>query len=464
MPEPRLDRTYARTDLGNAERLVALYGVDLRHCHPWRRWLCWDGQRWRPDDSGGPVRAAKHTARAIYAEAALIVGDDKDAQAKRKAIAAWAAESESNTRIRAMLSLAASETNVVVLPAELDANPDLLAVHNGVLDLRTGKLGNPDRDQLITKLAGCAYDPDAQAPTWDKFLARIMGEDAELIGFLQRAVGYSLTGDTGEECLFLPYGKGRNGKSKFLGAVRAMLGDYAQQLPREALMSRDRSAIPNDLARLAGARFATAIETRRHQQLDEEIVKQLTGNDPVSARFLHAEFFEFQPQAKIWLATNHKPKISGTDDAIWSRIRLIPFTVTIPKEERNKQLGAELEAELPGILAWAVRGCLAWRDHGLGEPPTVEAATQAYRAEEDTLASFVAQCCTTGPEQHAYSKDLHTAYQAFTGERISQKELGTLLGDHGYNPDRVRGRRAWLGLSLDADDAEPTFDDAERDT
>jgi putative DNA primase/helicase len=437
--------SFMRTDLGNSERLIDQHGEDLRHCHPFHKWFCWDGTRWRLDDSGGPMRAAKLAVRSIYTEAA-----EAETEQERKDLANWAKESESSSRIRAMLSLAASDADVVVLPADLDADPWLLAVEGGVLDLRTGELGAPDRSQLVTKLAGCAYDPEAQAPTWAKFLERVTDGDTDLIGFLQRAVGYSLTGDTGEECLFLPYGGGRNGKSKFLGAVRAMLGDYAQQLPREALMSRRQAGIPNDLARLAGARFATAIETRKSQRLDEELVKQLTGNDPVTARFLHAEFFEFQPQAKIWLATNYKPKVVGTDDAIWARIRLIPFTVTIPKPEQDKQLGAKLQAELPGILRWAVEGCHQWQAEGLGEPQAVEAATQAYRLEQDVLASFIDQCCALDETQYTYAKDLHDTYQEFTGERISQKELGTLLAERGFDVVRKGhgGKRAWLGIGL----------------
>jgi putative DNA primase/helicase len=446
--ERTLQRIYQRTDLGNAERLVALYGDDLRYCHSFRKWLCWDGQRWRQDDSGGAGRAAKLTVRAIYGEAQLVIGDDGDGQAERKAIASWATKSESDARIRAMLARAADEADVVVFPSELDAYPWLLNVENGTVDLRTGKLNKHDPDDLITKLAGCEYDPKAESPTWQKFLERVLDNDAEMMGFLQRAVGYSLTGLTGEQCIFIPYGTGANGKSVFLGTLHKLLGAYAQQLPRETLMAGSKGGIPNDLAGLAGSRFATAIETRQRQRLDEELVKQLTGGDKIRARFLYGEFFEFVPVAKIWLATNHQPKIAGTDDGIWRRIRLIPFTVTIPRGEQNPQLPQQLEDELPGILRWAVDGCLAWQQQGLEPPENVIEATSTYRRSQDVLEEFLEQCCVLDPSWYAQPKELHDAYVQFSGERISQVELGKLLRERGFDSGKVKHKRVWFGVGL----------------
>lgn len=434
------------TDYGNAERLVRAHGQDLRYCDTFARWYCWEGTHWAADDTQGVIRAAKQTVRALYAQADAI--EDAD---KRKALLRHAMASESSTRLKAMVWSAQSEVEVAVRSDDLDLDPWALNVRNGTLNLRTGDLRPHDRDDLITRLCPAAYDPHAITPTWVKFLDRVMDNDAELIAFLQRAVGYSLTGMTGEECLFVPYGTGANGKSKFLGAIHSLLGGYAQQLPRETLMARRRGGeIPNDIAALQGVRFATAIETRKGQRLDEELVKQLTGGDPVRARFLHAEYFEFKPVAKIWLATNARPKITGTDDGIWRRIRLVPFSVTIPESERDHQLAAKLEAELAGILAWAVQGCLEWQRRGLDPPDAVTDATAGYRREEDVLGDFLDQCCIRDETRYAYAKDLHDAYVEYTGERISQKELGTLLRERGFDAIRKGhgGRSAWLGLGV----------------
>jgi putative DNA primase/helicase len=455
LADPRLRivrRRFRLTDLGNAERLIAQHGTDLRYCHPWRCWLVWDGTRWRADDTAEAVRRAKQTVRSIYREAAEAEDEDE-----RKALGGWAKQSEADGRIRAMLSVAASEPGVPVLPGELDADPWAFNVANGTLDLRTGQLRPHGRADLLTKLAPAPYDPAADAPRWQRFLDRIMDGQAELVAYLQRAVGYSLTGSTGEECLFIPYGSGRNGKSRFIGATQHILGDYGQQMPSSTLLSKPGGAdgIPNDVARLKGVRFAAAVETEQGRRLDEELVKRLTGGDKLTARFLRAEFFEFTAECKLWVATNHKPTVSGTDEGIWSRMRLVPFTVTIPPAERDKGLADKLAAEAPGILAWAVAGCLAWQQRGLHEPAAVLDATADYRAEQDTLGEFIQQCCQTGRNCYAHAGELLAAYQDFSGDRrISQRLFGMKLRERGYDSTRMghSNRHAWIGLGLRSPD------------
>jgi putative DNA primase/helicase len=246
------------TDVGNAERLTDNHGDDLRYCEPLGGWLYWDGKCWRQDDSLQVVRWAVDTVRSIYTEASM----EEDPERRIK-LAAWATHSESVQRIDAMVKVARSR--VPASPNDFDADPWLLNVENGTLDLRTGELEPHRRGDMLTRMAPTEYHPDAKAPTWNAFLDRIMDGDAELIAFLQRAVGYSLTGLTGEECLFIAYGRGRNGKSKFLGAIQDTLGlDYAQQMPPETLMLKrgDTGATPG-LARLKGARFAATVETAR---------------------------------------------------------------------------------------------------------------------------------------------------------------------------------------------------------
>jgi putative DNA primase/helicase len=436
------------TDYGNAERLAARHGHDLRYCHPWGQWLVWDGRRWCPDDTGEIVRRAKDTVRALYAEAAAIVNEEL-----RKAVAAWARSSESWFRLKTMVHLAQSEPGLFVRPEQLDADPWLLNVANGTLDLRTGALRPHDPADLLTRLAPVAYDPQAAAPTWEAFLERILAGSRELIEFLQRAVGYALTGDTREQVLFILYGTGANGKSTLLAALAGMLGDYAQHTPGETLLSRRPGCVPNDVARLRGARLVMAVEAEENERLAESLVKQMTGGDPLTARFLHHEWFEFTPDFKLFLATNHNPLIRGTDLAIWRRIRRIPFAVTIPEAEQDRTLSDRLRAELPGILAWAVRGCLAWQRDGLGLPPEVQCATADYRLEMDVLANFLEDCCLQKP---AAQVAVQALYQAYTGwcqangePPLAKRTFGCRLKDRGFQPHRgAAGTRTWLGIGL----------------
>ena len=436
-----------QTDLGNAERLVARHGEGLRYCHPWRRWLVWDGRRWAIDDTGEIRRRAKETTRAIYAEASQLADENA-----RKSRAKWAMGSENRTRLDAMIYLAQSETGIPVIPDNLDADTWLLTVNNGTLDLRTGELRPHDPTDFITKLTPVDYHPDAEAPTWTGFLYRIMGESETLITFLQRAVGYSLTGDMGERVLFFLHGAGANGKSTFLETIRAMAGDYGLRTPTETLMIKRGGAIPNDVARLKGARLVTAAESDEGKRLAEAMIKDLTGGDTIAARFMRAEWFDFRPQCKIWLATNHKPEVRGTDKAIWDRIRLIPFDVIIPEAEQDKHLIEKLKAELPGILAWAVRGCLAWYKDGLGIPAEVRTATGRYRDEMDVLGAFITDRCILEPTARATAKELYNGYKGWceaSGEKaISKKKLGMRLAERGLDRYKDRAARYWLGIGL----------------
>jgi putative DNA primase/helicase len=443
---------FALTDMGNAHRLVAKHGDGLRYCHLWNKWLVWDKRRWRVDETGEVVRLAKQTVQAIYAEAAE--ANDQDAS---QALAKHALKSQAEARIRAMITLAESEPTIPVRPDELDAHPWLLAVSNGTLDLRNGWLRPHERADLITRLAPVAYEPEAACPIWLAFLERIMDGDADLIGFLQRAVGYALTGNTGERALFLLHGSGANGKSTFLETLRVILGDYAMRTPTETLLARHEGAIPNDVARLKGARFVAASEAEEGKRLAESLVKALTGGDTISARFMRGEWFDFQPEFKLWLATNHKPIIRGTDKGIWDRIRLIPFLVRIPDDEQDKALSAKLWGELPGILAWAVRGCLSWQQFGLDSPAAVMHATSEYRAEMDTLGHFLDNVCTQDNDARVPAQALYSAYKTWAegaGERpISQRAFSTRLTERGFVHRRsgATGNSVWYGLTVNGD-------------
>lgn len=436
------------TDVGNAERLVSEYRGSIRYCHPQARWYIDDGRRWVEDVTAEIERRAIDTVRGIYAEAAACSSDDR-----RRELGKHAMKSESTSRIKAMIEAASWLPGVPVKPEDLDVNPWLLNVENGTLDLRTGILQPHDPEDLITKLAPVVYDPCATAPTWYAVLDRIMGGNERLTGYLQRLVGYTLTGLTIEQVMAILYGIGANGKSTFVETIAAMLGDYAQQTPTETLtVKKNDGGVPNDLARLRGARFVSAVEAGEGARLAENLVKQMTGGDRLTARFLRQEFFEFTPAFKLYLATNHKPVIRGTDNGIWRRIHLVPFSVAIPEPEQDKNLPEKLKAELPGILNWALEGCLEWQRVGLQPPPEVLAATQEYRDEMDTLAAFIEECCVLDQFARAKSSDLYGAYRLWcerSGERAStQKAFSQRLAERGFTSTRIKGPVYWRGIGI----------------
>jgi putative DNA primase/helicase len=434
------------TDLGNAARLVHRHGENLRYCWLWAKWLVWDGERWIKDDTGEVFRLAKETVASIYQEAAAAPDEER-----RKALAKHAMRSEAGARIKEMVELARSD--VPVMPDELDASADLLNTRSGTVDLRTGELREHRREDLITRIAPVEYRSDAAAPAWEAFLERVL-PGGELRSFVQRAVGYSATGDTSEQAMFINHGGGANGKSTFQEAITTALGNYAMRAPTEMLLARRAGGVPNDVARLKGARFVAASETEEGRRLAESLIKDLTGQDTITARFMRAEFFDFKPTHKLWLSTNHRPEIRGTDNAIWRRIRLIPWSVTIPPAEQDKKLPATLRHELPGILAWIVQGCLEWRRRGLQAPDEVRKATGEYRAEMDVLAGFLAECCELGADHWDYARDLYANYRHWcdeNGERPeAQRKFGSRLGERGCQRDRggSRGAGIWRGLRL----------------
>jgi putative DNA primase/helicase len=441
--------TLNATDAGNAERLQALHGARLAYVHAWGSWYYYDGVRWTRDTSGEATRGALGTLRATAAEAEKIPDEDHRGELLKHAL-----DSESSARIAAMLTLAQSV--LPISPDELDRDLDLLNVANGTLDLRTGELRPHHRDDWLTRLAPVAYEPEAACPRWEAFLLRAMGGSTSLVSFLQRAVGYSLTGQTNEQVLFLLYGVGANGKSTFLETIRALMGDLSAIADFNTFLKREGEGARNDIARLVGTRFVSAVEAEAGKPLAEALVKQLTGGDTVTARFLFKEFFDFKPQFKIWLAANHKPAIGGSDHGIWRRIRLVPFTVTIPEHERDPRLTQKLAEELPGILAWAVRGSLTWRQSGLGLPEEVKAATASYREEMDAFAGFVEASCVAEVSATVPAADLYTAYAKWceaNGERArSQKSLAAGLRERGFEAAKGgKGVRVWRGIRVRRD-------------
>jgi P4 family phage/plasmid primase-like protien len=433
------------TDLGNARRLVREHGADLRFSRA-IGWLIWDERRWARDETGEVMRRAKATILGLY-DKAKAVGDPD----VREALVKHALKSERRDRLEAIVRLAETEPEIAVTPAALDRDPWAFNLCNGTLDLRTGALRPHRREDMITKHASVDYDPAARCSRWDAFLERVL-PDAGTRWFLQKAVGYCLTADTREQILLLLHGSGANGKTTFLETLRDALGEYVQPTRAETLLVKRGDVIPNDVAALHGARFVYAVEPEGGKRLAEALVKQVTGGDTITARFLHREFFSFQPTFKLLLAANHKPRIKGTEHAIWRRVRLIPFVVTIPDAEQDKLLPTKMRDELPGILRWAVDGCLAWQRDGLTPPPAVRAATQAYRLEMDTLGDFIRDRCVADGPATVGMRDLYQAYDAWAKqggeEPVSQRELGARLRERGVQEGRTKGERFWSGIRL----------------
>lgn len=356
-----------QTDLANARRFVELHGENVRYCHLWGKWLFWNRRCWQLDDRGEVQRLAKAVPDSIFGTAL----DFYDSKTLR-----FAVNSASARSITAMLTLATSEPGIPVLPTDFNRDPMLLNVANGTLDLRTGSLRPPERKDLLTQSCPVEFDPESECPTWNLFLETIFDRRQPLIDYVHRLSGYCLTGLTTEQILPILYGVGANGKTTLLNALMNVLGrDYAMQASRDLLLVKRGESHPTELAALFGKRLVVATETDDGRRLAEGAVKQLTGSDKVLARRMREDFWEFDPTHKVLLATNHKPEVRGTDHAIWRRLRLIPFDIVIPDAEQDKMLPKKLEAELKGILAAAVQGCLEWQRLGLGLPDEVKQAT-----------------------------------------------------------------------------------------
>jgi putative DNA primase/helicase len=443
-------REFRLTDLGNAERLVADHGKDLRFA-PGVGWLAWDGRRWKRDRDGEATRRAKKTVRSIYATASEI--DDPE---ERKQLAAWAKQSENESRLRAAVKLAETELDVIVTTEALDADPWLFNAANGTIDLQTGELREHRRGDLLTRISTVVYDPEARSEVWDASLERATRGKEGLAEFLQRAVGYSATGFTREDKLFFAHGPTATGKSSLLEAIKAALGEYAATADFETFLKRHGDAgIRNDIARLAGARFVVSIEVDEGKSLAEGLVKMLTGGDTVAARFLYHETFEFLPVFKLWLAANTRPRASADDGALWRRILLVPFTEVIPEAERDERVRITLRTSSEvqtAILAWAVKGCLAWQQTGLKPPPCVLDYTSEYRAENDPLRDWLDDCCEI--DRHAWTAyaDLRQSYEAWC-EKNGQKPLTTNkvtagLTAKGYAREIRSHVRGWSGLRV----------------
>ena len=449
-------RVFARTDTGSAELFADLYGSRLRYDHRRRRWLSWQGNWWAPDRDSEVVRLAKEATRHRYTRAASI-DDLKD----REAEARWAIAGENRMRIDAMLNLARAERPIADTGDGWDSDPWLLGVDNGVVDLKSGQLRLGRPDDRMAMHATAPFYRDAECPRWEAFLREVFDGDEELIDFIWRAVGYSLAGDTSEHCVFICYGAGANGKTTFLNALRGVLGAYGHNMPFTTIEMQGRSSVPTDVADLAGRRLVIATETNERTRLNEARLKALSGGDPITARHLYSNYFEFTPVAKIWLAVNHKPRVEDDSYGFWRRVRMVPFLRTFKEGSADKRLGQKLMAEADGIIGWAIRGCLEWQSRGLNAPLAVKVATDEYQEESDPLAGFLADRCVVVEGAVAGASALYREYRMWADEQglrrwevLSSTRFGRRMGERFHKRHGDKGN-VYEGVGLKAEGFEP---------
>ncbi|MBZ4192713.1 MAG: DUF5906 domain-containing protein [Candidatus Contendobacter sp.] len=486
---------YRGTDDANADLLLALHGADIRYCPPWDKWLLWSGSHWQIDTRLDIDRLSADVPRSLRERAITLTQERQSLLEKMAALLAQINANpgqsqrltQEHTRLRErqitvgdevdwLLKLAsrlegtakrgtmllATRHKVVVHHSDLDKGHFLINASNGTVDLVTGKLRPHTRADLLTHDVEIPFNPVAVAPSWLQFLESTFAGDADLIAFVQRAVGYSLTGDVREQILLICHGVGSNGKSVFLNILRKLLGNLAWQAAPDLLMADKQRRHPTEQADLFGKRLVVCQETGEGRRFNETLVKQLTGGDGITARRMHEDFWQFNPTHKLWLSTNHRPEIRGTDHAIWRRIRLIPFNVKFTDDgpaRKDPEMEAKLTAELPGILAWAITGCIAWQRDGLKSPAAVADATANYQAEMDVLAAWLTDCCIVGKRYEAKAADLYRSYTAWCEQSHEypekQRKFGMCLTERGFERFTSNGVR-WRGIGLLSFPTEPT--------
>ena len=436
--------SYLNTDTGNGEYFAARHGHEVRFDHQRGRWLLWSPPIWSPDADAGVRRLAKKTVRERFRAAEQI--DDLEA---RKHAARWAITSESRPRLDAVLYEAQSEPPIADAGTGWDADPLLLAVRNGVVDLRDGTLRAGCQSDRLTMQTAIRYDAKAACRRFDRFLDEVFASDQELINYLQRVCGYCLTGDTREQCFWMFYGGGSNGKSTLGRVLTRVLGTYGYTAPFSTFTKAHRASISNDLAALVGRRLVWASEANERDQLNEGRLKSLTGSDIITARFLHQEFFQFSPVLKLFLAVNHRPVVKDDSHGMWRRVRVVPFLQRFPVDT---SLEDELAAEDAGILAWAVRGCLAWQRDGLQTPASVQAATSDYEEESDPLSDFLDDACERQADAEVPAAELFKHYTDWAdrcGLTVRDRLTATMFGrkmTERFRKVKTKAGNVYLGL------------------
>jgi len=438
------------TEDGLALRFLREERDSYRYCAENHQWYAHDGLRWALDETQKTVHAARTVIQSLYRDLA-----DEPDEKERAKLEKMAKASRRWNVMKSVVSIAGTDPHFAVRVEQFDTRKNCVNVKNGVLNLDTGVLEARDRSELLTRVVPVEYNPHAECPLWEKFL-RETQPDEEMRKFLQRAIGYSITGDTSEECVFINQGGGANGKSTAMETIAHILGDYSMALPPTTLLVEKFDSIPNDLAKLPSVRFCTVMETDEGKRLSEARIKSLASGERMPARHLYKGWFEFEPDAKFWLTSNHKPEVKGTDDGIWRRLRLIPWKVRFEGEDRDLALKEKLRAEAEGIFAWIVRGHSMWKATGLAEPRQVVLATAEYRGEEDIIGAFLEECCVLGAQRLVPNRRLRPAYENWCKENghqpASNTKLGRSLEARGFRSERRGGLgRVRIGLDVPED-------------
>ncbi|MEX6266219.1 phage/plasmid primase, P4 family [Staphylococcus saprophyticus] len=443
------DKRYSYDDTGNAERLKDLFGENIRFNYTSNTWMYYDGKRWRYDDTGRmKILADKVVDNMKNEKLFLADGVDQEDMEKYR-YRHWKDSRNHNKKVNMMKEC---EHLLPVTNETFDNDFDLFNVQNGFVDLKAGKLNDHERKNYFTKISNVEYTDKADCPKWDEFLNDIFLGNDELVRFIQRAVGYSLSGHTSEQVLFVLYGNGRNGKSVFLDILNEVFGNYSTNIQPQAIMaSKNQSDASPEIAKLDGARLVTTTEPNEGERFDEGLLKQLTGGDRVSARKLYENEFEFTPQFKLWMATNHKPYVRGRDEGIWRRFIIIPFDKQIPLHEIDRDLTKKLKRELPAIMRWCVDGFLEWQRIGLSEPAIIKEQRDEYRVEMDSIAMFVEECCEVNLLQKVKASELFNAYDNWAKENhqhiMSSTKFGREMAKR-YERKKYQGNRFYYGINI----------------
>lgn len=463
-PSIDLSSGVGRTDTANASRFVDRFGGELLYVPPWKKWLVWDGKRWIDDSGVGVQQRAIRYAKGLWNDVEIL--SQRLSKDDFMSLVAFVRATNQAPKIASFLKLAQSDPRVVCAVDELNTDPLLLNCVNGTIDLKTGVIRPHNPADRLTQITNVEFDPNAVCPKWEETLSLIFDGNASLIRYVQRLLGYSLSGSTGEHILPISYGSGFNGKSTLWNTTADLLGDYAY-LANDDLLLGDKSNHPTEKAALYQKRFVAISEPERGSQLKESRVKELTGDRYITARGMNENFWTFQRTHTFWISSNHLPKITGTDDGIWRRVKLIPFVVDLrekvkPVPDFDKWL---VKHEGPGILAWLVRGFLDYQEHGLQEPKTITEATGKYRGDSDTLGEFLAEYTVDEVDAEVTASELFKAFSEPYGGRWNQTTFGKAMAER-YTKTKSRrapnrGKTIYQGIRLrtekddESDDAVP---------